>query len=145
MGLPLSLALALIAATVLFYVSIRNAWIAWQLALHSTFASYWARRTRQGAVVLDEALAVWPYWTIIRHPSWSWRSFVVRQDYYDEMSAFVRTEVQRSDLNWETYLAELHADQAPAEQAPEAATATAASTSTSTTDTTTSTTNTPAQ
>lgn len=111
MGLSLPLALALVAAVILLYVGIRQAWIAWQLNLHTTFASYWARRTRQGAVVLDEALTIWPFWDVMLHPSWSWRHFTVHPDLYDEVMTFVRAESRRSDLNWETYAAEAREDQ----------------------------------
>lgn len=107
---PLPVTLAVLAAVILLYAACRNAWIAWQLARHGTLAAYWARRTRAGAVVLDEAVTIWPYHSVLLHPSWKWRSFVVYPGLYDEVMAYATTEAARGDLTWETYVAEAEAD-----------------------------------
>ena len=83
---------------------IRSRWIVWQAEQYTTTALYWAMLTKQPISVTKEMSEIWPlHQMFLCLWIWDFGHFVVRQDHYHAMQAFILSELDREDRGWEIF------------------------------------------
>jgi hypothetical protein len=98
----ISIALIAVALSVLL---IRQLWLMSKIEEYTLNSLYFCHRNKLSTVVADEMSQIWPISHILFEVwRWDFSRYIVHQDHFGAMTAFISKELQRKDLDlarWE--------------------------------------------